>query len=55
MIDKGTFVDPIQYPTGIEYVLINGDPVVQAGVYEKKLAGNVLRKTGKRAQAGTRN
>jgi hypothetical protein len=47
--DKGTFVDPIQYPLGIEYVFINGIPVVQAGDYEKKLAGNVLRKSGKRA------
>ena len=49
VIDKGTFVDPIQYPLGIEYVFINGIPVVQAGDYEKKLAGNVLRKSGKRA------
>jgi N-acyl-D-amino-acid deacylase len=44
VIDKGTFVDPIQYPAGIEYVFINGNPVVQAGTYEKKLAGQVLRK-----------
>jgi N-acyl-D-amino-acid deacylase len=54
VIDKGTFVDPIQYPLGIEYVIINGNPVVQSGNYEKKLAGNVLRKAGKRAQAGGR-
>jgi N-acyl-D-amino-acid deacylase len=52
VIDKGTFVDPIQYPLGIEYVFINGIPVVQSGDYVKKLAGNVLRKSGKRAQAG---
>jgi len=52
VIDRGTFVDPIQYPLGIEYVFINGSPVVQSGNYEKKLAGNVLRKASKRAQAG---
>jgi N-acyl-D-amino-acid deacylase len=55
VMDKGTFVDPIQYPAGIEYVFINGNPVVQAGIYEKNLAGNVLRKTGKGAQAGIRS
>ena len=52
--DKGTFVDPIQYPLGIEYVFINGIPVVQSGNYKKELAGNVLRKAGKRVQAGGR-
>jgi N-acyl-D-amino-acid deacylase len=45
--DKGTFVDPIQYPVGIEYVLINGTVVVDAGVSDKKLAGQVLRRTSK--------
>jgi N-acyl-D-amino-acid deacylase len=55
VIDRGTFVDPIQYPLGIEYVFINGNPVVQSGNYEKKLAGTVLRKAGKRAQTGGRS
>lgn len=55
VIDKGTFVDPIQYPLGIEYVFINGNPVVQSGNYEKKLAGNVLRKADKHVQAGIRS
>lgn len=44
IIDKGTFVEPVQYPVGIEFVLINGDPVVKNGVYESKLVGKVLRK-----------
>ncbi|MCT8977540.1 D-aminoacylase [Clostridium sp. CX1] len=42
--DKGTYVDPIQYPVGIDYVLINGNIVIDNGVYNKILAGKVLRK-----------
>jgi N-acyl-D-amino-acid deacylase len=45
IIDKGTFVDPIQFPVGIEYVLINGHVVLQSGAYEPALAGKVLRKS----------
>lgn len=44
VIDKGTFVDPVQYPAGIEFVFINGNAVVKEGVYDRKLAGKVLRK-----------
>lgn len=42
--DKGTFVDPIQYPDGIDYVIINGETVLENGVYHKILAGKVIRK-----------
>ncbi|MDW8801621.1 D-aminoacylase [Clostridium sp. A1-XYC3] len=42
--DKGTYVDPIQYPVGIDYVLINGNIVIDNGLYNKILAGKVLRK-----------
>jgi N-acyl-D-amino-acid deacylase len=45
IIDKGTFVDPIQFPEGIEYVLVNGHVVLSAGLFGRKLAGKVLRKT----------
>lgn len=44
IIDKGTFVDPVQYPEGIEYVFINGQAVLTQGQYHKVLAGKVLRK-----------
>ncbi|GAB6180808.1 D-aminoacylase [Desulfotomaculum defluvii] len=44
IIDKGTFVDPVQYPEGIEYVFINGEAVIQRGEYQHLLAGRVLRK-----------
>jgi N-acyl-D-amino-acid deacylase len=45
IIDKGTFVDPIQFPAGIEYVLINGRVVLSEGKIVRELAGKVLRKS----------
>lgn len=42
--DKGTFVNPAQFPIGIEHVLINGSIVLQAGAYKGKLTGKVFRK-----------
>ena len=44
VVDQGTFIDSVQYPIGIEYVLINGSVAVRSGVYERKLTGKVLRK-----------
>jgi N-acyl-D-amino-acid deacylase len=45
IIDKGTFVDPVQFPDGIEYVLINGHVVLCGGRCGSELAGKVLRKS----------
>jgi N-acyl-D-amino-acid deacylase len=45
IMDRGTFIEPAQYPSGIEYVLVNGQVVIDGGVYSKKLAGKVLRKS----------
>jgi N-acyl-D-amino-acid deacylase len=45
IIDKGTFVDPIQFPEGIEYVLVNGHMVLNGGQFGRALAGKVLRKS----------
>lgn len=42
--DLGTFEDPIQFPEGINYVLINGQVVIDNGEYKKLKAGKVLRK-----------
>lgn len=42
--DKGTFMDPIQYPEGIDYVLINGQIVVENGNYNKIICGKVIRR-----------
>lgn len=44
IIDKGDFVDPIQYPKGIEYVIINGQTVIQEGIHTNIRRGRVLRK-----------
>ncbi len=43
--DRGTYQKPDQYPIGVEYVLINGDVVLDQGTYSHALGGCVLRKT----------
>ncbi len=40
--DKATFIDPHQYPVGIDYVLVNGTVVVDHGKHTEKLPGKVL-------------
>jgi N-acyl-D-amino-acid deacylase len=42
--DRATYADPRQYPTGIHYVLVNGQIAVQHGKTTGILAGKVLRK-----------
>jgi N-acyl-D-aspartate/D-glutamate deacylase len=32
IIDKATYVEPMQYSEGIEFVLVNGTPVVKDGM-----------------------
>lgn len=44
IMDKGTFVEPVQYPEGIHYVLINGVIAVEQGEQTKALPGQVLRR-----------
>lgn len=44
VIDKGTFVDSMQFPEGIDYVIINGNVVLEEGEYHKVLAGKVIRR-----------
>jgi N-acyl-D-amino-acid deacylase len=46
VIDKSTYVDPVQYPEGIDYVIINGHVVIDGSKYNKVLAGQVLRREG---------
>jgi N-acyl-D-aspartate/D-glutamate deacylase len=43
VIDKATFKEPHQYPEGIEYVIVNGEIVVEKGEHTGVLAGKVLR------------
>jgi N-acyl-D-amino-acid deacylase len=40
--DNATYLDPLQYSTGIEYVLINGKISIENGEYNKSLNGKVL-------------
>lgn len=42
--DKGTFVDPVQYPEGIEYVIVNGVLTVSGGKHTDSRFGKVIRK-----------
>jgi len=41
--DKATYENPHQYPEGIEYVLVNGEVVVEKGVHVGTLAGKIIR------------
>jgi N-acyl-D-amino-acid deacylase len=41
--DKGSYIEPKQYPEGIHYVIINGEIVIENGRYNQLLAGEVLR------------
>ncbi len=44
--DKATFIDPHQYPSGIDYVIVNGTVVVDHGEHTGKLPGKVLNGAG---------
>jgi N-acyl-D-amino-acid deacylase len=48
VIDKSTYEDPSLYPEGVEYVIINGETVIENGQHTGRLAGRVLRHTGSR-------
>ena len=40
--DKATLEAPAKYASGIEYVLVNGEVVVEGGEHTGKLPGKVL-------------
>ena len=44
VIDKATFENPHVFPVGIDWVIVNGVPVVEEGVQNDRLPGRVLRK-----------
>ena len=46
--DNATYDKPHQYPTGIEYVIVNGVPVVDAGKHTGARPGSILYGRGKR-------
>ncbi len=41
--DRATFTSPHQYPAGIDFVVVNGVPVVEGGAHNGKRPGMVLR------------
>lgn len=41
--DKGTFTEPHQYPVGIDWVIVNGTPVVADGKFTDARPGRVLK------------
>ena len=43
VIDNASFTDPHQFPTGIDYVLVNGKITIQNGKHTGAQAGSVLR------------
>ena len=43
VIDKGTYIEPRQYPEGIEYVFVNGTLAVNSGKPTDAIAGKVLK------------
>ncbi len=44
VIDQATWMDPHQYPAGIEHVIVNGKVVIERGEHTGNLPGKVLRK-----------
>jgi len=42
--DRATWVDPHQYPVGVEYVIVNGQVVVVHGEHTGRLPGKILKK-----------
>lgn len=45
VIDQATYANPRQYPLGIDYVIVNGQPVVAEGEERPVPAGKVLRRS----------
>ncbi len=41
--DKATYAEPMQYPTGIDYVFVNGKAIMEKGKCTPRKAGKVLR------------
>ncbi len=44
VMDRATWVDPHQYPAGIEYVLVNGRVAIDRGEHSGGLPGKILKK-----------
>jgi N-acyl-D-amino-acid deacylase len=47
--DRATYANPHQYPSGIEYVMVNGQIVIEKGKHTGALPGKVLRKCSEKS------
>jgi len=48
--DAATFQQPKQYATGIAYVLVNGQPIIEQGKHNGARAGQILRRERRESQ-----
>jgi N-acyl-D-amino-acid deacylase len=48
VIDKATYTEPFQYSEGIEYVIVNGQIVLERGKHTRAKPGRALRRNAKR-------
>jgi len=48
VIDRATFENPMQYPVGIPYVIVNGTVVIDQGKHTGAMPGHVLRGRGRK-------
>jgi N-acyl-D-amino-acid deacylase len=48
IIDKATYVDPHQFSVGVDYVLVNGQIVVEKGKHSGALTGKIIYGPGKK-------
>ena len=44
IIDNATYLDPHQYATGVDYVLVNGVIVMDHGNHTNKKPGHIIRR-----------
>jgi len=42
--DEATYADPHRFPTGIEHVLVGGEPTIRDGRHTGARAGRILRR-----------
>ena len=47
VIDKSTYLEPFHYAEGIEYVIVNGKPVLERGVHNGARPGHALRRSAR--------
>ena len=47
IIDRATYTEPFQYSEGIEYVIVNGQVVLDRGKHTGAMPGRALRKAGR--------